>query len=166
MQLLFYGWLFLFILIKSANSKVTKGEELNLAAQGTGISLNYRLPNETYPEHYDIKITTDVHLGEKAFRGEVVIDIVVVNSTRKIVLHALEISISDVNIINPATGRTEQMLHEYEPERQFLILRHKYGRVFRRGSRWKLAISYNGQLREDLNGLFFSSYIAENGEQR
>ncbi|TMW48643.1 hypothetical protein DOY81_006273 [Sarcophaga bullata] len=50
--------------------------------------LNYRLPNNTYPVHYAIELTTAVHSGQRPFTGIVVIDIVVAEATTQIVLHA------------------------------------------------------------------------------
>ncbi|XP_065372517.1 aminopeptidase N-like [Calliphora vicina] len=124
----------------------------------TEISLNYRLPNETYPEHYDITLTTNVHTGEKSYKGEVTIYLVVVKPTAKIVVHARQLKEFNVNIASLSAEEWEELEPEYDEERDFLILNRKRDIPFAADTKWKLSLTYSSELREDKVGFYMSTY--------
>lgn len=126
--------------------------------------LNYRLPNNTYPEHYDLTLTTNVHTGERDFTGTVIIDIVIVEATTEIVLHARQLEGFQVTIKNPSTGLSEELSYSYEVEREFLTLKRKINTPFPAGSKWQLTIVYKGKLRTDNKGFYISSYVDDQGK--
>lgn len=52
------------------------------------ITTSYRLPNNTWPLHYDIYLRTSVHTGDNIFHGVVRINIDVLENTNSITLHS------------------------------------------------------------------------------
>ena len=129
-------------------------------------NLNYRLPNQTYPEHYAVELTTNVHTGERAFTGKVTIDIVVVETTTEIVMHARQLKDFKVTLVNPSTGVTEDLKYDYEAAREFLTLTRLNGAAFAVDSKWQVVITYSGQLRTDNGGFYLSTYTNDQGEIR
>lgn len=169
--------LFVVFLAEAANSvspflpglvNIYSGESktYNARAKREAIILNYDLPNVTYPEHYDIKLTTNVHTGEKAFKGEVKINIVVANATKNIVLHARQMEISKVTIADPFTNKVEEMGHIYELEREFLTLTRNRYEPFAAKTKWILTITYSGILLDDDGGFQIAKYIDDDGNDR
>ncbi|XP_037811881.1 uncharacterized protein LOC119603780 [Lucilia sericata] len=128
--------------------------------------LNYRLPNHTYPEHYDIELTTNVHTGDKAFKGKVTIDVVVVETTNAIVIHARQLKNFKTTLVNPVNGLQENLKFDYELEREFLTLTRLNGAKFEADTKWKVTVEYSGELRTDNGGFYLSSYTGVNGEKR
>lgn len=128
---------------------------------------NYRLPNDTYPEQYNIKITTNVHSGERSFKGEVIIDICVLIDTDDIVLHSLELDINKVTINQLCCNdEPEELSKAYDLKRNFLILTRKTGQRFISGSKHQITIQYNGSLRSDKRGFYMTKYKDDNGNDR
>lgn len=60
--------------------------------------VQYRLPNHTHPETYDLSLVTRVDLGEFDYQGVVKIGILVDEPTRQIVLHKSRLTILDVKL--------------------------------------------------------------------
>ena len=50
-------------------------------------SLNYRLPNNSLPLHYDMHIETDIHEGSDKFKGKVKINVKILETTDVITMH-------------------------------------------------------------------------------
>ncbi|KAM7359496.1 uncharacterized protein ACRADG_013108 [Cochliomyia hominivorax] len=140
------------------NENINRLEFPNARVETLAEILNYRLPNSSYPEHYDITLTTNVHTGARDFTGLVVIDIVIVEPTTEIVIHARQTGDYKVNISNPSTGLSEELMTSYETERDFLTLKRKTDVPFDADTKWKLTISYTGKLRTDNKGFYLSSY--------
>ncbi|XP_037811872.1 aminopeptidase N-like [Lucilia sericata] len=136
------------------------------AKENNKTSLDYRLPNESYPLHYDLKLTTNVHTGEKSFKGEIIIDIIIVEATAKIYLHACQLEVEKVTIESLPTGESEELEYVYEKERHFLILnRSKLDMEFSADTQWKLSINYSGELGVNNEGFFLSSYMDEEDKE-
>ncbi|XP_046805079.1 endoplasmic reticulum aminopeptidase 1-like [Lucilia cuprina] len=141
-------------------------EYINARLERAEEFLNYRLPNQTYPEHYDIELSTNVHTGDKAFKGKVTIDVVVVETTNAIVIHARQLKDFKTSLVNPVNGLQENLKFEYELEREFLTLTRLNGAKFEDDTKWKVTIEYSGELRTDNGGFYLSSYTGVNGEKR
>jgi hypothetical protein len=50
-------------------------------------SLNYRLPNDSRPVHYDLYIETDIHNGSDKYLGSVKIYVQIMEATDVITMH-------------------------------------------------------------------------------
>ncbi|XP_061386746.1 aminopeptidase N-like [Musca vetustissima] len=127
--------------------------------------LNYRLPNDTVPVHYEVELTTNVHDGTRKFTGVVKIDITVVVPTTSLVLHARQLTIKSAKI-KSATSASEDLNIDYEQQREFLTLTRKTNVNFPKDSKWIVTIEYEGQLRTDMGGFYLSTYTDEKGETR
>lgn len=130
-------------------------------------NVNYRLPNHTHPETYDIQLITRVDRSDFAFNGFVRIGIVVDQATNEIVLHTRQLVISGVKLVK-MTGNValEVRLQPYQfdvvPE--FLKIRTD-GQILNAEDRLILEINYSGTLRTDDAGFYRSSYINSEGSR-
>ncbi|XP_061386747.1 aminopeptidase N-like [Musca vetustissima] len=127
--------------------------------------LNYRLPNNTIPLHYEVEFTTNVHDGTREFSGIVKIDINVVEPTTSVVLHARQLTIKSAKI-QSSTSASEDLNIAFEEEREFLTLSRKTSENFPKDSKWTVTVEYEGLLRLDMGGFYLSTYTDENGETR
>uniref|UniRef100_A0A0A1X0D5 Aminopeptidase n=1 Tax=Zeugodacus cucurbitae TaxID=28588 RepID=A0A0A1X0D5_ZEUCU len=131
----------------------------------TRADLNYRLPNNTEPIHYDIELTTNVHNGTKDFTGKVKILITAIEDTRNIVVHARQLDGFQATIRN-ASGIEYALQASYEAEREFLNLTPLQANVhLNRGTNWTLTIAYKGVLRTDRAGFHILSYTDANNKE-
>lgn len=129
-------------------------------------TINYRLPNNTIPIHYDVDIFTRVHLKEAAFNGTVRIRIKLLEYTKTIVLHARQLAIESAMIIDGF--RIVKCIADYPLENptEFLILRTSGSQYLTKGKEVIVEIKYKGNLTEDNKGFFRSSYEAADGTEK
>lgn len=125
--------------------------------------IEYRLPNETKPIHYNIWLTTDVHRGEFAFSGQVTILIDALVNANQITLHHREIEISNVNLMSE-TGDPIQSNVPFTsvPATEFLVITPTAPLIAL--SKYQVQITYSGSLRDDNAGFYHSSYVNPAGE--
>ncbi|KAK3602012.1 hypothetical protein CHS0354_027015 [Potamilus streckersoni] len=120
-----------------------------------------RLPRHVDPEMY--RLTLEPHLystnsDDLFFNGDVEIDIVCKEPSTNVTLHANKLNISDVQF-NPrlrTTGGPAYHSYELDPSRQFLVVRLE-GEMAK-NERYTLKITFSGPLKNDLTGLYLSSY--------
>lgn len=129
--------------------------------------VNYRLPNYTHPETYDISLFTRVDRNDFEFSGVVKIGIVVDQTTQEIVLHARQLTISRITLLR-YSGNTafpvNTLPHTYDVVPEFLKIKTN-GENLLPGDRLELVIAYNGTLRNDEMGFYRSFYTNENGNK-
>lgn len=125
--------------------------------------IEYRLPNDTKPIHYDIWLTTDVHRGEFEFSGQVTILIDALVNTNQITLHHRDIEISNVNLMSE-TGVPIQSNVPFTsvPATEFLVITPTAQLIAL--SKYQVQITYSGSLRDDNAGFYHSSYVNPAGE--
>ncbi|KAJ6643780.1 Aminopeptidase N [Pseudolycoriella hygida] len=128
-------------------------------------TISYRLPNETFPEHYEIHLTTNIHEGNFTFTGRVEITLVTREETSVIVVHARQLTITGVSLWNTLGTPTEIGTHpvEYDVVTEFVTVRLLNG-VLESNQKFLLSIEYNGELREDNLGFYRSSYRDANDQ--
>lgn len=118
--------------------------------------INWRLPNNTRPIHYEIFLTTNIHVGEFSFGGHVEITIEAVEDTDLITLHYRELTISDVKLLDLRTSSLMDVTFTLEPGREFL---HVHPANFlAEGARYVVIVDYVGILRNDDAGFYRSWY--------
>ncbi|XP_037049932.1 aminopeptidase N-like [Bradysia coprophila] len=135
------------------------------ALQDDGIQ--YRLPNATKPETYDIYISTSVHNQNFTFEGSVSIVILVTEDTSSITLHSHRLhTIHGVSLLQeegrveiPLTGST------YDDNNNFLTIPLVSG-VLERDRRYVLNIVFDSTLQDDPRGFYKSSYVDDSGNVR
>lgn len=123
----------------------------------------YRLPNDTHPESYHLSIITRIDLDILDFSGIVIITILVDRPTQQIVLHAKQLTITNVTLTDSDTMSFIKLLpHAYDEAKEFLQI-FTDDVILRAGNRLILEIGYNGTLRTDIGGFFKSSYLNFDG---
>lgn len=117
----------------------------------------YRLPNNTKPEHYDISLMTRIDQASFDFSGIVRIDFVVLSNTREITLHARQLTVKDIRLLN-GTQAIPLLSYSYNVVMDFLMIPTDNVDLLE-GKRYTLDIQYEGILRKDNAGFYRSSYI-------
>lgn len=140
-------------------------ENPNLRLETRADPINYRLPNQTVPVHYDVEIYTKVHLKEEKFNGTVKISIKVVEDTKNVVLHARQLTVDSARILDGITPIDCSADYPTENPTEFLTITPKDGRTLTKGKELVVEIKYNGKLRTDNGGFYRSTYKKANGEE-
>lgn len=125
---------------------------------------SFRLPNNTEPVSYDIRLSTEIHSGDFGFQGEVRINIRAVEATNSITLHSRETIITRIGLFNPDWSIFEANLpFTYDSEVEFLVI--PVNRGLEAGQEIIILIEYMGFLRTDLMGFFRTSYYNPDTDQ-
>jgi len=121
---------------------------------------DYRLPRTVIPSHYDLTLTPD--LAAARFGGHVVIDINVHEAVPEIVLNTAELTLHSASVFNDAGQRLVASIEtDEETERSTLAL----PAVIEPGA-WKIEISFDGILNDDLRGFYRSVYTDPDGNEK
>ncbi|MGB5186828.1 MAG: M1 family metallopeptidase, partial [Acidimicrobiia bacterium] len=121
---------------------------------------DYRLPRTVIPSHYELKLTPD--LGDASFAGNVLVDVAVVEPVSEIVVNAAELTLYDVTLFNSDGQRLASTVETDEKAERSTL--HLDG-VAAPGA-WKLGISFDGILNDDLRGFYRSVYTDPNGVEK
>lgn len=129
--------------------------------------VQYRLPNNTRPVHYDIELTTNVHSGNFNTTGRVRITLdVLLPQTREIQLHQRQLTIGVVRLTEGGRVVALQPTVEYNNVSELLTVRLAAGAAaLAVGTQYVLEVEYSGVLRDDLRGFYYSSYRTDDGVQ-
>ncbi|XP_046387284.1 aminopeptidase N-like [Ischnura elegans] len=124
----------------------------------------YRLPKNILPIHYDLKIIPTIEVGNFSFKGSVVIQFLVRETTDTITLHSngLEITEHILNTLNIKDVNIGISNITQDVERDFHVL--FLDENLAEGSTYTLKMIFNGILKDDLDGFYISSYENGNGE--
>lgn len=124
--------------------------------------INYRLPDNVAPLHYNIKLIPYIEEGNFTFDGESAINITIRHVTQNLSLHTLELTIDDAatslfdkdGIVHmPTTNSYDFITH---------ILVLYFDHELSPGN-YTLKMRYVGILHDDLHGFFRVSYVNEEG---
>lgn len=129
----------------------------------------YRLPNDTVPEHYSVRLVTNVHREDFTFSGEVDININVVQTTSVITLHHRQLVIGSVRLNNANTPTVDVLLAPIAYDEATNLLSVPLASTVAPlavGSKYILHITFTGTLRTDQGGFYRSSYTANDGTNR
>ncbi|PSN39002.1 Aminopeptidase N [Blattella germanica] len=129
-------------------------------------TVEYRLPANVIPLHYDIKLTPLLESdqsGPKTFEGEVEITISVLENTQTVTLHYNDMEIHNVIIedVNNNEINTQSLL--YDQTTHFLVIQRMDTDYFESGSEYLIKINYTGNHRDDMYGFYRSHYKVSNG---
>jgi aminopeptidase N len=122
----------------------------------------YRLPNDTLPIRYDIGLTTRIDLDNFYFNGNVAIRLTVLLSTNRITIHSKQLTISTLSL-KSATGFQLPVTFQLDPVTEFLTVNLQIGNLVV-GQEYILTIAYYGELRQDDQGFYRSSYVNGQGQ--
>jgi puromycin-sensitive aminopeptidase len=121
---------------------------------------DYRLPRTVIPSHYELALTPD--LAGATFGGHVVIDVDVSESVSEIVLNTAELTLHSVVLSNEDGQRLEATTEtDDDAERATLT----FASAIDTGA-WKLEISFDGTLNDDLRGFYRSVYTDPDGNDK
>lgn len=128
--------------------------------------VNYRLPNNTIPEHYEISLETKIHQQNFTFTGSVRIKLLALEATKNITIHARQLIIKEKQYFLTADDIPMPMDVQMSVDRttEFLIFNVPNG--LEKGKRYQLLIFYTGELRSDMAGFYRSSYVNSKKETR
>lgn len=115
-----------------------------------------RLPGNSKPTHYDLALRLpNVDRGLTSFDGTVAIEIEVLEATNTLTLHNRGLVIQDVKLLDSiATDIYDSKISEAEKE----FVHFQATRLLTVGENVTLEVTFSGELRSDLTGLYRSSY--------
>ena len=121
---------------------------------------DYRLPRSVIPNHYELTLTPD--LVTATFGGHVVIDVDVLETVSEVVLNTAELTLHTAVLSNDDGFRFEAAIEtDEDAERTNLT----FASMLDRGA-WKLEISFDGTLNDDLRGFYRSVYKDPDGNDK
>jgi aminopeptidase 2 len=120
--------------------------------------MDYRLPTDVSPNHYDLTLLTD--LSQHQFRGAVEIDLKVNVDTTRIVLNAADLHLSDVSVTivggEEAFVPISQSTDKLNQRATFF-----FANTFPAGSSLRLFIAFEGKLTGSLIGYYEGTWEEE-----
>lgn len=123
-----------------------------------------RLPRSILPIKYDIKLLPFIFEGNFTFNGNVSIVVKVLESTNNVTLHAMDLVISQTEILSlndTGPNKTVQIVeYSKDAEKQFHIVHLKHNLTM--GHLYQIDMRFVGKLNDDLHGFYRSSYKVNN----
>uniref|UniRef100_A0A1A9W2N5 Aminopeptidase n=1 Tax=Glossina brevipalpis TaxID=37001 RepID=A0A1A9W2N5_9MUSC len=139
-------------------------------ARKENIDLDYRLPDDIRPDHYNIILRPYLLESDKTkrftFDGEVFINVTVVKTTNKIVLHSKKLEFSKREYCEDVGMRTCYDLNPAEPDNKTDIVTYNLERPLQVDAVYTLHFIYNGSMDNDMHGFYRSSYIDSKNETK
>lgn len=119
---------------------------------------SFRLPNNTIPTHYDIRLSTSIHVADFSFQGTARISLQVLEQTSEITLHSRHMIIRSVDGFNLDGSVFEpNMRFVFDSELEFMVI--STFRPLLVGEALAIQIVYEGILNTGNTGFFRSSYV-------
>ncbi|CAH1647271.1 unnamed protein product [Spodoptera littoralis] len=118
---------------------------------------NLWLPKQVKPERYFLNITPYIYEGNFTFDGEVIIHLIVIEETKELTFHGVELTIHEIKIHEKDDDHLIYIVRQLEDiPRNFHIL--TLGSSLEVGKQYILSIKYTGILNDNLHGFYRSSY--------
>lgn len=128
-------------------------------------NINYRLPNNTKPESYDITLITNIDQNDFNFTGRVVITLRVLEASNNITIHARQLEIKTITLTTVASGMIINLHpHTYDNITEFLVIPTQT--ELKKDTQYILTVEYAGILRTGSSGFYRGSYTNSKGETR
>lgn len=144
-----------------ADYNIQKESTLHLVLRLRGGSKRNTLPTNVVPKHY--KLTLEPDLNHFEFRGEVVIQVQVVEKTNSIVLHSRELGVSFAEWKSSSDNKKlspSSLL--FEPSKETLTLTFEEGIEKGEG---EVHLKFHGFHNDQLVGFYRSKYVQEGKEK-
>ncbi|HWC38779.1 MAG TPA: M1 family metallopeptidase, partial [Acidimicrobiales bacterium] len=120
---------------------------------------SHRLPRAVEPRRYELVISPDLRAA--TFDGEERVDVVVHETTREIVLNALELTIDSAELVSP-TGSVLSGGVELDEEAGRAVIRLSADAA---PGPWTLRTTFSGTINDKLRGFYRSTYEADDAQQ-
>lgn len=125
--------------------------------------INYRLPNNTKPESYDITLITSIDQNDLSFSGRVIINLVVLEPSYNITIHARKLNIKAINLAEASGAVNRLHPFTYDNVTEFLVIPSQT--ELQKDTKYALTIEYSGELTSNkCDGFYASHYINSKGE--
>jgi aminopeptidase N len=127
--------------------------------------IDYRLPNNTIPIHYDIWLSTDIHIPTFSFNGLVSIRIKALENSSSITIHYRQLTIVNIDLFdsNDVLIQSDLAYREKKVE-EFLIIEPQ--NLLLQNQEYIIKVNYAGKIRDDDAGFYRSSYVDELGNRK
>lgn len=125
---------------------------------------DYRLPNNTKPESYDITIATGIDRNDFSFSGRVAIKLRVLQASYNITIHARQLTINTIKLVSPFSGVINLNQHAHNNITDHLVIPTQV--QLQKDKQYILTVDYAGVLRTDLMGFYRNTYINAKGETK
>lgn len=135
----------------------------------SGQTIDYRLPRNLWPEHYDVELRPDFYppltSDQFFFDGWVTVHLICETPTDKVYLHYRQMTINttSVDVRDTANTRINVISVATDTTREFFIVQIE--RQLTVGEKIRVSVSFTGPLKRDLGGLYWSQYT-EGGETK
>ncbi|OQW36756.1 MAG: hypothetical protein A4E19_21245 [Nitrospira sp. SG-bin1] len=133
-----------------------QGEDMSID-DVSGSNDPYRLPRHVIPTRYDLRLEPDLATGR--FAGQATVLISVKHATRTILLNAVDLTIQSAVVERPNRQSRKASI---EVEQQTQRARLSFQETIDPGE-WKLAVSFEGTLNDQLRGFYRSTYKDASG---
>lgn len=127
-------------------------------------TISYRLPTSIIPNSYTIWIKTNLtELDNFTFTGSVNIDTIVVNKTKNITLHSVDLIHQDIRLL--ADDEIPVTKTDTNEKYDFLVIH--LSKELQPGQRLSISIEFTGHMKEEeMRGLYRSWYIDSNRKKK
>lgn len=158
-------WVAIFVLIMVTTfAKGDNYQGINNALENSEdaeTEIDYRLPTSVMPMAYDITLLLPGKGNFTSFDGTVIIEAFVDEPTNEVVLHVGKITLLSYKINTPSAPWVQPYKTEYDPvTEKYKILMNS---TLSSNQNITIAIKYHGDFRDDMIGLYQSSYFDKNG---
>lgn len=126
--------------------------------------INYRLPNNTKPNSYDITLATNIDKNDFSFTGRVAIKLVVLETSYNITIHARQLTIKTINLSTQSGAAINLSPFIYDKVTEFLVI--PTNAPLQKGLQYLLIVRYSGVLRIDRKGFYRATYVNAQGETK
>lgn len=123
----------------------------------------FRLPGNSKPTSYNLKIVPSMNGINSTFKGVVKIAFSTSETTEKITLNLKDLTVTNVTVVDvggnfPRNVEVRDWIYDTKNEQFAFLLKQKI--IANR--KCEVTISYWGKIRDDLTGFYLSSYVESN----
>lgn len=127
-------------------------------------SISFRLPNNTIPLHYDVWLSSEIHVPNFDFNGIVTINVRVVEDSSDIVVNSKQLNIINVDLLDSNRTVVQHGVNfQLHPDFEMLSI-HPVRRLFA-NEEYHVRINYRGVMRTDNFGFYRAYYTDDNGNR-
>lgn len=141
---------------------ITNGQPTKYTTKTSQI--NYRLPNNTKPDSYDITIATNIDRNDFSFSGRVVINLHVLEPSYNITIHARQLDIKRISLLTSFGVGIQLNPHAHDNVTDHLVIPTQV--QLQEDTPYTLTVDYSGVLRTDRLGFYRDTYINAKGETK
>ncbi|XP_050519995.1 uncharacterized protein LOC126893642 [Daktulosphaira vitifoliae] len=123
----------------------------------------YRLPDDTFPLFYAIQIIPDLQQTNFPYLGNEDIIILVRKITQVITLNAVDFEVGEIKIVEHETQKSIKVIGQQFEDYEMLKIYTETPLII--GRKYHVKIPFHGFIREDMTGLFRSSYKTNGSTQ-